>query len=170
MHLLFLLAVIFFLVILLKLVYSFIWVPYRIEKHFKRQGIRGPGYRLISGNTAEIQSIIAEALSKPITFSHDIINRVAPFYYKWSVLYGKNFLYWFGSTPRLAIFDPDMVKEILTKSDGSFEKISLNPLARPLFGEGLAGLSGQKWAIHRRIANQAFNMERVKKLWVVLQR
>uniref|UniRef100_A0A7N2KS58 Cytochrome P450 n=1 Tax=Quercus lobata TaxID=97700 RepID=A0A7N2KS58_QUELO len=80
-------------------------------------------------------------------------------------MYGKNFLFWFGSTPRLAIFDPDMVKEILTKSDGSFEKISLNPLARPLFGQGLAGLSGQKWAIHRRIASQAFNMERVK-CWV----
>lgn len=77
-------------------------------------------------------------------------------------MYGKNFLFWFGSTPRLAIFDPDMVKEILTKSDGSFEKISLNPLARPLFGQGLAGLSGQKWAIDRRIANQAVNMERVK--------
>ena len=59
-------------------------------------------------------------------------------------------------------FWPDIVKEILTKSDGSFEKISLNPLARPLFGQGLAGLSGQNWVIHRRIANQAFNMERVK--------
>ena len=59
-------------------------------------------------------------------------------------------------------FWPDIVKEILTKSDGSFEKISLNPLARPLFGQGLAGLNGQNWVIHRRIANQAFNMERVK--------
>ena len=69
-------------------------------------------------------------------------------------MYGKNFLFWFGSTPRLAIFDPDIIKEILRKSDGSFEKISLNPLARPLFGQGLGG---QKWAIHRRITNQAFN-------------
>nr|POE61743.1 cytochrome p450 [Quercus suber] len=165
MHLLFLLAVIFFLVVLLKLVYSFVCVPYRIEKHFKRQGIRGPGYRLISRNTAEIQSIFAEALSKPIPLGHDIINRVAPFYYKWSVMYSKNFLFWFGSTPRLAIFDPDIVKEILTESDVSFEKISLNPLARPLLGQVLAGLSGQKWAIHRRISNQAFNMERVR-CWV----
>ena len=78
-------------------------VPYRIEKHFKRQGIRGPVYRLISGNTAEIQPIFAEALSKPVPLGHDIINRVAPFYYKWSVMYGKNLLFWFGSTPRLAI-------------------------------------------------------------------
>ena len=93
MHLLFLLVVIFFLVILLKIVYSFIWVPYRIEKHFKRQGIRGPVYRLISGNTAEIQPIFAAALSKPVPLGHDIINRVAPFYYKWSVMYGKNLLF-----------------------------------------------------------------------------
>ena len=158
---LFLLLVIF-LVILWKFIYSFIWVPWRIENHFQKQGIRGPGYRLISGNTNEIKSIFAKALSKPIPFDHDIIHRTAPFYYRWSIKYGKTFLYWFGTTPRLAIFEPDMIKEILTKSDGSFEKIPLNPLAKPLFGQGLAGLSGHKWAFHRRIANQAFNMERVK--------
>ena len=78
-------------------------------------------------------------------------------------MYGKNFLYWFGWKPRLTISDPDMIKEVLTKSDGkTFEKIQLNPLAKLLFGDGLILLTGKKWAIHRRITNQAFNMERVK--------
>ncbi|GMY28456.1 cytochrome P450 734A1-like [Fagus crenata] len=160
-----LLVAVIFLVILLKFVYSFIWVPWKIENHFRKQGVRGPGYLSIFGNTAEIKRIFAEAQSKPIPFHHDILHRAAPFYYRWSVMYGKTFLYWFGSQPRLAISDPDMIKEVLTKSDGSFEKVRANPSAKLLFGQGLVGLTGQEWAIHRRIANQAFNMERVK-CWV----
>lgn len=45
---------------------------------------------------------------------------------------------------------------------GSFRKVGFNPLSKALFGEGLVGLEGQKWATHRRIANQAFTIERVK--------
>ena len=162
MYLLFI-AFVIFLVIVLKFVYSFILVPWKIENHFRKQGIRGPGYRLIFGNTAETKQLYAKAVSKPISFDHhDVLHRVIPFYYRWSVMYGKTFLHWFGSKPRLAISDPDMIKEVLANSDGSFEKIRLNPLAKLLFGKGLVVLSGQEWAIHRRIANRAFNMERVK--------
>nr|XP_023891618.1 cytochrome P450 734A1-like [Quercus suber] len=165
MYLLFIVFAIF-LVIVLKFVYSFIWVPWKIENHFRNQGIRGPGYRLIFGNTAETKRLYAKAVSKPISFEHhDVLHRVIPFYYRWSIMYGKTFLHWFGSKPRLAISDPDMIKEVLANSDGSFEKIRLNPLAKLLFGKGLVVLSGQEWAIHRRIANRAFNMERVKS-WV----
>ena len=58
--------------------------------------------------------------------------------------------------------DPDMIKEILMNTGGSFEKIPFNPQSKVLFGGGLVGLDGERWAIHRRITNQAFNMERVK--------
>lgn len=58
----------------------------------------------------------------------------------------------------MAIADPDMIKEILMNSSGSYE----NPLSKLLFGEGLVGLTGEKWAVHRRITSQAFNMERIK--------
>lgn len=160
-----LLAVIFIVIItsLLKFVYSFIWVPHRIQRHFKEQGVGGPGYRLITGNSAEIRRLFIEAQSKPISpIHHDILHRTAPLYHEWSRMYGKTFLYWFGSKPRLAISDPDMIKEVLMDTSGSFEKIGFNPLSRQLFGQGLVGLTGDKWAIHRRISNQAFNMERVK--------
>ncbi|KAF5199831.1 Cytochrome p450, partial [Thalictrum thalictroides] len=80
-------------------------------------------------------------------------------------MYGKTFLYWFGSIPRLAIADPDMIKEVLLNQNGYFEKIEFNPLAKPLFADGLVGLMGEKWARHRKITNQAFNMERVK-AWI----
>lgn len=62
----------------------------------------------------------------------------------------------------MAIADPDMIKEILMNSSGSYERIGFNPLSKLLFGEGLVGLTGEKWAVHRRITSQAFNMERIK--------
>ncbi|KAG6773234.1 hypothetical protein POTOM_020495 [Populus tomentosa] len=140
-----------------------VWVPLRIQAHFKKQGISGPKYRFIFGNSSEIRRLFAAATeSKSTGINHDVLHRVAPLYYEWSRKYGKTFLYWFGSKPRLAMSDPDMIKEILMNTGGSFEKIPYNPQSKVLFGGGLVGLDGDKWALHRRITNQAFNMERVK--------
>ncbi|KAF3446289.1 hypothetical protein FNV43_RR11468 [Rhamnella rubrinervis] len=101
--------------------------------------------------------------SKPSPqLDHDVVQFASPFYHKWSSMYGKTFLYWFGPTPRLAIADPDMIKEVLMNTSGSFVRKGFNPSAKMLFGQGLVGLDGDKWALHRRIVNQAFNMERVK--------
>lgn len=93
---------------------------------------------------------------------HDVAQFASPFYHRWSSMYGKTFLYWFGPTPRLAIADPDMIKEVLMNTSGSFMRKPFNPSTKMLFGQGLVGLDGDKWALHRRIVNQAFNMERVK--------
>ncbi|XP_030446807.1 cytochrome P450 734A1-like [Syzygium oleosum] len=150
------------LILLSKFTYSNLCIPLKLQRHFTEQGVRGPGYRPIIGNTAEINRLFAEAQSKSMPFDHRILHRVVPFYYHWSLKYGKTFVYWFGSTPRLAISDPDMIKEVLMNTGGSYDQIEFNPQARELFGQGLVGLVGEKWAIHRRIANQAFTMERVK--------
>ncbi|CAI0436982.1 unnamed protein product [Linum tenue] len=158
---------------LLKFAHSVIWLPFAIQRHFKNQGISGPGYRPITGNSAEIRSLFARAArSKPKStpaaaaggfFHHrDVVARVSPFYHEWSRAYGKSFLYWFGLRPRLAVTSPEVIKEVLLNTGGSFGKVRLNPLSKLLFGEGLIGLAGDKWALHRRITNQAFNMERVK--------
>ncbi|XVE94747.1 hypothetical protein REPUB_Repub02eG0035700 [Reevesia pubescens] len=154
----------FLCIFLLKFVYSIIWIPWRIQNHFNKQGVTGPGYRPIFGNSAEIRRLFAEALSKPAPLHHhDVLHRVAPFYHRWSSMYGNPFLYWFGSNPRLGISDPDMIKEVaMNTGNGSFDKIAYNPMSRMLFGQGLVGLKGEEWAFHRRIANQAFSMERVK--------
>ncbi|MBA0865879.1 hypothetical protein Goshw_016181 [Gossypium schwendimanii] len=96
----------------LKFIYSIIWIPRRIQNHFKRQGVTGPGYRPLFGNSAEIRRLFEEAKLKPASVDHhDILHRVAPFYHKCS---------------------------------------------------GLLGLKGEEWTMHRRIANQAFKMDRVK--------
>ncbi|KAI3684816.1 hypothetical protein L6452_34042 [Arctium lappa] len=148
--------------------FKFIWIPLRIQLHFRQQGIRGPPYRPIFGNSAKIrrQMIVEAESSRPISFNHDgVVQRVMPHFHNWSKVYGDPFLYWFGSKPRLAVSDPDLIKEILVSNNGSFGKIRFNPVSKVLIGEGLVGLEGEKWIVHRRITSQAFNMERIKE-WV----
>lgn len=151
------------LVILLQFAYSLIWVPWKIQRHFQRQGVRGPGYRPIFGNAAEIRRLYSEAQPKsPDLADNDVVGSVSPFYYRWSRMYGKNFLYWFGPKPRLAIADQEMIKTVLMNTSGSFGTVPQDPLSKPLFAQGLVGLEGEQWALHRRIANQAFSLERIQ--------
>ncbi|CAM8984345.1 unnamed protein product [Rhodiola kirilowii] len=162
MHLLLLCITILIVTLILKLLHSILYLPLKTQRHFHRQGITGPAYRPIIGNSAEIRRIFADASSRTLPLCHDIVPRVLPFYHKWSEMYGESFLYWFGWRPRLAVVEPEMVKEVLLSSGGAFGRVEFNPLTRMLFGQGLVGLSGQAWSVHRRITTQAFNMERVK--------
>lgn len=146
---------------LLKLVYSILWIPYKIQRHFRNQGIGGPSYRPIIGNSSELRRKMAEAKSKE-SHGHNVLHRVVPSYHTWSMMYGKNYLYWFGPKPRLAIADPGMIKEVLMNTGGPFERLFNNPSSKKLLGEGLAELRGEKWAVHRRISTLALNMEQVK--------
>ncbi|XP_022772430.1 cytochrome P450 734A6-like [Durio zibethinus] len=154
----------FLCICVLKFVYSIIWIPWKIQNHFKKQGVTGPGYRPIFGNSAEMRRQFEEAMSKPAPLhNHDVLPRVAPFYHRWSKMYGKPFLYWSGPKPRLAISDLDMIKEVTMNTEGgSFDKTGFDPKGRLLFGQGLVALIGEEWALHRRILNQPFRMERVK--------
>ncbi|TYJ49260.1 hypothetical protein E1A91_A01G122200v1 [Gossypium mustelinum] len=159
-----------FCIRLFKFAYNTIWIPFRIQNHFKKQGVTGPGYLPIFGNMPEIRRLFEEAMSKPSPLhdgDHDVLPRVAPFYHKWSNIYGKPFLYWSGSQPRLAISDPDLIKEItMNTGGGSFDKTGFDPKGKVLFGQGLIALFGQQWALHRRILNRPFRMERVKECWL----
>uniref|UniRef100_A0A7N0TPV0 Cytochrome P450 n=1 Tax=Kalanchoe fedtschenkoi TaxID=63787 RepID=A0A7N0TPV0_KALFE len=143
--------------ILAKLIHSHIWVPRKIQLHFRKQGIEGPEHRPIVGNSLDIRDLSARALSKPMLLSHDILSRVVPFYHTTSALYGKNFLFWFGNKPRLAVYDKDIIKDALLNTNGAIERTKVNPSAKVLLGDGLIALAGgEKWALHRRMANQAF--------------
>ncbi|CAH2067352.1 unnamed protein product [Thlaspi arvense] len=163
---LFFVFVLFFLLVF-RFVYSNIWVPWRIQSHFKRRGVTGPFYRIFTGNSAEVSRLTAEAKSKPIPSGdnpHHFVHRVAPHYHAWSRAYGKTFLYWFGAKPVVATSDPRLIREALTTS-GSFDRVGHNPLSKLLYAQGLPGLRGDQWAFHRRIAIRAFTMEKVKR-WV----
>lgn len=166
-----LLLALFFSVLLLKFVQAVVWVPLRIQHQFAKQNISGPGYRLITGNSSDYKRQRKEAQSKPMSsrpVDHDTLSRVVPFHDKWSRLYGPTYLYWWGPQPRLVTSDPDIIKDILMNSDGSIVKPESNPLAKLLLGDGLTELNGERWAVHRRITNQAFQMERVKVILIIV--
>lgn len=160
----FLILVLVFFFLVFRFIYSNLWVPWRTQSHFKNQSVTGPSYRIFSGNSGEVSRLTAEAKSKPIPSGsnpHEFVHRVAPHYHAWSRVYGKTFLYWFGSKPVVATSDPKLIREALT-TGGSFDRIGHNPLSKLLYAQGLPGLRGDQWAFHRRIAKQAFTMEKLK--------
>jgi len=61
-----------------------------------------------------------------------------------------------------------MIKEILLKTGEWFERIDPNPSVKQFFGEGILVLKGERWAMHRAIANQAFKIERVKVIFSII--
>lgn len=76
------------LLALIKIFYKQWWIPTRIKKTMNLQGVKGPPYRLIHGNTKEISNMIKEAMSRPKSLSHDILTQIYPHIHSWSKKYG----------------------------------------------------------------------------------
>ncbi|KAI3893776.1 hypothetical protein MKX03_006928 [Papaver bracteatum] len=105
-----------------------------------------------------------EALSKPMNLNHQIAPRAIPFAWKTVQTYGKVSFHWNGTTPRLIIVDPEMMKDVMTEKNGHIQKPpvdSYNPLIRDL-PKGITNQEGEKWFKHRRIINPAFHIEKLK--------
>lgn len=73
---------------LIKIIYKLWWIPTRIQKLMASQGIKGPSYRLIHGNTREISRMYKEAMSRSLSLSHDIFSYVQPHIHSWTNIYG----------------------------------------------------------------------------------
>ncbi|KAK1265496.1 Cytochrome P450 [Acorus gramineus] len=139
------------------------WRPKRVEEHFARQGVTGPPYRFFIGNVREMVGHMLKASSHTLTPpSHNILPRVLPFYHHWKKIYGSTFLLWFGPTARLAVADPDLIREIFVSKSEFYERYESHPLVRQLEGEGLVSLRGEKWAHHRKTISPTFHMENLK--------
>lgn len=74
---------------------------------------------------------------------------------------GKMAFKWAGTTPKLNIWDLDMMREILQNKSGEILKPRVNPLIR-LLVMGVASLEGEVWAHRRKLINPAFHMEKLK--------
>ncbi|KFK33156.1 hypothetical protein AALP_AA6G337900 [Arabis alpina] len=145
------------------------WRPRKIEQHFSKQGIRGPPYHFFIGNVKELVGMMLKASSHPMPFSHNILPRVLSFYHHWRKIYGATFLVWFGPTFRLTVADPDLIREIFSKSE-FYEKNEAHPLVKQLEGDGLLSLKGEKWAHHRKIISPTFHMENLRLLIPVVMK
>lgn len=78
----------------------------------------------------------------------------------WSA--GSTFLMWFGPTARIVIEESDLIREIFFSNSVAYDKYESHPLVRQLEGDGLLGLSGEKWAHHRKVVSKVFNSENLK--------
>ncbi|KAF6139224.1 hypothetical protein GIB67_040371 [Kingdonia uniflora] len=59
------------------------------------------------------------------------------------------------------MFDPKVMKEMLSDKFSNFEKPPVNPLFFALT-RSLTSLEGEKWAKHKRIINPAFHLDKLK--------
>lgn len=62
-----------------KAFHSIWWKPKLVERHLKRQGIRGNAYKPLVGDAKEYVRMITEAWSTPMNLDHQIVQRVDPF-------------------------------------------------------------------------------------------
>uniref|UniRef100_J3L233 Cytochrome P450 n=2 Tax=Oryza brachyantha TaxID=4533 RepID=J3L233_ORYBR len=137
--------------------------PRRVAGELKAQGLRGTAYRFPAGDLTENTRRSKEARAKPMPPCHDIVPRVAPLLLDIVRDHGNVCITWFGTTPRVVIAEPELLKDILSQKFGHFEKFTLKSLGK-LIALGLASYEGEKWARHRRILNPAFHLEKLKRM------
>lgn len=161
-----------------------------MTRHFRKQGVIGPPYSLVSGSLHDIKTMMKDARNMVMDkHSNDITQRVLPHYQIWSSLYGnlflfyiyicmilsyflsnfspcmhagERFLYWYGIEPRICISDVELAKEILSNKFGFYAKPKTRPSIVTMIGEGLAIVNGVEWVRRRRILNPAFSMDKLK--------
>lgn len=153
--------------LVLVLIHKLWWTPKRIQKGMASQGIKGPPYKLIHGNTKQVTKMINEVTSRPKKFSHDTFSVAQPHIHTWIKLYGnqqsglvnycsaflvsrwilvflstgKTYLEWHGSQGQLVITEPELCKEILNNKERAYPKQS------KLMGDGIVTtIEVEKWS------------------------
>ena len=74
---------------------------------------------------------------------------------------GKMFYIWLGTLPRVVLLEPKLIREMMANKGEEFHKPEINAFTK-LFVAGVSSLNGEKWAMHRKIINPAFHMEKLK--------
>ncbi|EPS68899.1 hypothetical protein M569_05873, partial [Genlisea aurea] len=87
------------------------------EKLLRKEGFRGNNYRLLYGDLKDLVTILEASKSNPIDIDDDIKPRLISFLLKTLKTYGKETFIWLGPTPAIVLLDPELVKEVLTKTD-----------------------------------------------------
>ncbi|XP_058010191.1 cytochrome P450 CYP749A22-like isoform X2 [Hevea brasiliensis] len=155
----------YLLLILGKFLYKEWWTPLCIQSLLKSQGIKGPSYRFLHGNTKQIANMRKETMKNPMELSHHVLPRIQPHIYSWIKLYGMNFLMWYGARAQLVVTEPEFVKEILNSKEKTYCKIGFQEYFKKLLGDGLVLSTGNKWLKMRKLANHAFHGESLKSMF-----
>ncbi|KAI3452928.1 hypothetical protein Pfo_009591 [Paulownia fortunei] len=156
-------AISYFLLLFVQFLHKVWWIPTRTRYSMESQGIRGPSYRFIRGNTDEISRMKENSMRGNMDLSHDIFSRTLPHFYSWINIYGKVFYFWNGDRAELVVTEPELVKEVLTNSV-SYSRTETDKYIRKIIGDGIVACEGEKWVKLRKLANQAFHAENLKNM------
>ncbi|KAI3469671.1 hypothetical protein Pfo_026334 [Paulownia fortunei] len=166
-------AIIPVLAILLLWTWQFLnWVwlkPRKIERLFRKQGMKGNSYKFLFGDTKEANLMYEKAYSKTIGLHDDIAPRIMPNILETIKKYGNYSFMWSGPRPRVLVLDPDVTREVLNKHrkfQKSF-KIS-NPIVQMLV-TGLVNMEGEEWNKSRLKFNPAFHLDKLKAMVPAIQ-
>nr|AZZ89572.1 cytochrome P450 monooxygenase [Lagerstroemia speciosa] len=141
-------------------VLNWVWLrPKRVERFLRRQGLSGSSYKFLSGDIKESMKMLTGTTSRPIGLYDDILPRVFPFEHQILNSYGKDSFWWTGTSPRVFLMHPEQLKDIFSKIY-DFQKLN-SPLGK-LLVRGVVTYDGDKWAMHRKIINPAFHIEKLK--------
>ncbi|XP_076923456.1 cytochrome P450 CYP72A219-like [Bidens hawaiensis] len=147
-------------------VIQWIWLtPRAIERCLRKQGLNGPPYRWLHGDTNQVATMARQAVTnaKPIGFSDDFLPVILPFHHQVIHTYGKISFTWLGPTARLTIMDPELIKEVLVNNK-IYKKPIMNPMVKILV-PGMPSFEDQKWAKHRKIIAPAFTQDKLKHMF-----
>ncbi|KAL1826971.1 hypothetical protein ACET3Z_005383 [Daucus carota] len=143
-----------------------LWLtPIRKQRFLRQQGIKGASYKFLHGNTKEILSMRRQSMATPMDcLSHNLFPKLQPHFYSWLKIYGKNFLTWFGPRPELFVTEVEYIKEIMNKVQ-DYPKIDMSTgFVKVLLGDGLVTAKGKKWANQRKLVNQVFHADSLKRM------
>ncbi|XP_066309239.1 cytochrome P450 CYP72A616-like [Miscanthus floridulus] len=140
--------------------------PRRLGRALRSQGLPGTAYRFPSGDMREFLRVAAAANSEPIPLaaSHAVAPRALPFDHSITRQHGNLAVTWYGPEPRVIMNDPKLMREILANKHGVFGKQKSVLWVERLLANGLTTHQGEKWATHRRIINNAFHLEKLKRM------
>ncbi|KAK1302479.1 hypothetical protein QJS10_CPB12g00573 [Acorus calamus] len=74
---------------------------------------------------------------------------------------GRILVVWFGTSPRVVVWEAELVKEVLSNKFGYFRLPPVNPLLK-ILAMGITSLDGESWVRRRRLIIPAFHMEKLK--------
>nr|XP_017233252.1 PREDICTED: cytochrome P450 CYP749A22-like [Daucus carota subsp. sativus] len=133
-----------------------LWLtPIRKQRFLRQQGIKGNSYKFLHGNTKDILSMRRQSMAIPMDCFFNMSYRN---------LSGKNFLTWYGPRPELFVTEVEYIKEIMNKVQ-DYPKIEMSTgFVKVLLGDGLVTAKGKKWAKQRKLANQVFHADSLKRM------
>ncbi|XP_038905687.1 cytokinin hydroxylase-like [Benincasa hispida] len=138
--------------------------PRRIRKKMEKQGVCGPDPRPLLGNILDVAALVAKSTANDMkSIDHNIVGRLLPHYTTWTKQYGKRFIYWNGTEPRLCLAETELIKEVLSKNSNVCGKSWLQRQGTKHFiGKGLLMANGEDWYHQRHIVAPAFMGDKLK--------